>query len=160
MMSSKYTRQRDHRRPCRTRIHQSLKCGRCVAESKRHDFKLEQSGMGRESGLTSGFRWQGHLLVLHRRQIQPAVIHTERGSAVFLSHQHHRCRPRTVARFDLSTGQHFFNTAFLLFNLLRRHTSWAHRMGGVSPVSMVCSTASVCPVRAEPGMGEEVHKFH
>ena len=29
----------------------------------------------------------------------------------------------------------------------------AQRIGGLSPVSMVCSTASVWPVRAEPGTG-------
>ena len=60
--------------------------------------------------------------VLDRRQIQPAVIHTEPGSAVFFSHQHHRCRPRAVARLDLSAGKHLFYADFLLFNLLGRHT--------------------------------------
>ena len=30
---------------------------------------------------------------------------------------------------------------------------WAQRIGKLSPVSIVCSTASVCPVKAEPGTG-------
>ena len=76
------------------------------------------------------------------------------GSAIFISHQHHRCRPRVVARLDLSTGQHLFYADFLLFNLLGDIRLGAHRIGGLSPVSMVCSAASVCPVRAEPGMGK------
>ena len=59
--------------------------------------------------------------VLDRHQVQSAVFHTEPGSAVFLSHQYNRHRPRAVTRLNLATGQHLSNTSLLLFNLRRRH---------------------------------------
>ena len=95
---------------------------------------------------------------LTRGQIQPAVVYAEPGSAIFLSHQHHRCRTRTVPWFDLSPGQHFLNTAFLLFNLLRRHTSWGAPDGrGVAGIDGLFH--SVC-VSGQSGAryGETVHK--
>ena len=61
--------------------------------------------------------------ILDRRQVQPALVHSESSSTVLLSHQHHRCRPQAITRLDLTASQHFCYTSFFLFNLLRRHSS-------------------------------------
>ena len=187
-MSSKYTKQRDHRNPCNTRsINLSKVAGalqnpngmtlnwkspECVAKAVLHQASGDRDTCQYPLARS---RVENHCLpakyiqciiysrhrvrVLDRRQIQPAVIHTEPGSAIFLSHHHHRYRSRGVAWLDLSAGQHLFYADFLLFNLLGRHMprSAPHRRV-VTGINGVFHSIHVSG-QGRTRYGEEVHKL-
>ena len=54
-------------------VHQSFERSRCIAETKRHDFKLEQAILSNECGFRSRILTKGHLSI-PRRQIEGTEV--------------------------------------------------------------------------------------
>ena len=183
MMTSKYTRQRDHRRPYRTRsinlsnVASALQspnsmtlnwnspewvtkavlhlasgdrdtCQYPLARSRVENHRLPAN-----ISMVSSIRGRGYasftVAKFNRRQftqnrVPPSFLVTNTTGA-----DHGLSLGSICPRDNISSIQ--LSSCLIFCGDIRLR---AHRMGGVSPVSMVCSTASVCPVRAEPGMGK------